>query len=235
MALYHSATLPVATYYSGFLPDLPRPGCGISVHQVCIREHTAYSLAKYGISKLAITDVNLKGLETVAANIKKQWPSAQVLTLELDVSKSEQAKSVLSQVVAQFGRLNIALNNAGITGQAGKVDELGESDWHRVLSINLNGVHFYLGPRRGRGSIINVSSLYGLIKPLCPIYYTAYAAATHEPTPSRTRAPTHVKEAPLGRLGQPEEMTDSIVFLASPLSSFVNGFGLAVDGGYSCV
>lgn len=45
----------------------------------------------------------------------------------------------------------------------------------------------------------------------------------------------HVKETPLRRLGQPEEIADGIVFLASSLSSFVNGFGLAVDGGYSCV
>lgn len=44
-----------------------------------------------------------------------------------------------------------------------------------------------------------------------------------------------VKETPLRKLGQPEEIADGVVFLASSLSSFVNGFGLAVDGGYSCV
>ncbi|KAK4064489.1 hypothetical protein Trihar35433_8006 [Trichoderma harzianum] len=250
-----------------------------------IGEHTAYAFAKYGITKLAITDVNVQGLEAVAANIRNQWPGVEVMALELDVSKSEQVKKVLSQIVARFGRLDVAVNNAGITGKEGKVHELDEANWSKVLSINLSGVHFCqteelrimkdqedLGPRRGRGAIINVSSLYGLIKPLYPIYYTAYAAAKHGVIgitradavaysgsnirinaicPGYIETPmmggdawskienhplhAHVKETPLRRLGQPEEIADGIVFLASSLSSFVNGFGLAVDGGYSCV
>jgi NAD(P)-dependent dehydrogenase (short-subunit alcohol dehydrogenase family) len=42
------------------------------------------------------------------------------------------------------------------------------------------------------------------------------------------------QKTPLRRLGLPEEIADSIVFLASPMSSFVNGFGLVADGGYTC-
>lgn len=44
----------------------------------------------------------------------------------------------------------------------------------------------------------------------------------------------HVQNTPLRRLGKPEEIADSIVFLASPLSSYVNGFGLVADGGFTC-
>ncbi|KAL6701481.1 hypothetical protein J3F84DRAFT_399198 [Trichoderma pleuroticola] len=250
-----------------------------------IGEQTAYAFAKHGITKLAITDINLQGLEAVAANVQKHWPGVEVMTLELGVSKSEQVKSVLSQVVARFSQLDIAVNNAGITGKAAQVHELDEADWSKAPSINLSGVHFCqkeelrimkdqedLGPRRGRGSIVNVSSLYGLIKPLYPIHYTAYAAARHGVIgitradavsysgsnirinaicPGYIETPmmggsawsqmenhplhAHVQETPLRRLGQPEEIADGIVFLASSLSSFVNGFGLAVDGGYSCV
>lgn len=44
----------------------------------------------------------------------------------------------------------------------------------------------------------------------------------------------HAQLTPLRRLGLPEEIADSIVFLASPMSSFVNGFPLVADGGYTC-
>ncbi|KAL7956985.1 hypothetical protein V8C34DRAFT_286846 [Trichoderma compactum] len=252
-----------------------------------IGEQTAYAFAKYGITKLAITDISLQGLEAVAANVRKQWPGVEVMTLELDVTKPEQVKSVLSQVVARFGRLDIAVNNAGIPFEAEQVTEPDEAHWSQVLSVNLRGVHFCqneelrimkdqgnLGPRRGRGSIVNVSSVYGLIKSLYPIHDTAYAAAKYDTgvigitradaassagsnirinaiCPGYMETPmmggsargqienhplhAHVKETPLRRLGQPEEIADGIVFLASSLSSFVNGFGLAVDAGYSCV
>ncbi|UKZ90402.1 uncharacterized protein TrAFT101_005424 [Trichoderma asperellum] len=247
-------------------------------------EHTAYAFAKYGISKLAITDINLEGLSKVAANIQKEWPGVEVLALQMDVRKGEEVKAALSQIVAKFGRLDIAVNNAGITGKSAQIHELDESDWENVLDVNLHGVHRCqkeelgimvkqedLGARRGRGTIINVSSMYGTIGPLSPIHVTAYSTAKHAVMgmtradassyagsnirinaicPGYVKTPMvndgngaeneahplhrHAQLTPLRRLGLPEEIADSIVFLASPMSSFVNGFGLVADGGYSC-
>ncbi|KAM0459958.1 hypothetical protein ACHAPV_000209 [Trichoderma viride] len=247
-------------------------------------EHTAYAFAKHGISKLAITDINLDGLNRVAASIQKEWPGVEVLALQLDVRKGEEVKAALSQIVAQFGRLDIAVNNAGVAGKSAQIHELDDSDWERVLGVNLHGVHRCqkeelgimvkqedLGPRRGRGTIINVSSIYGVIGPLSPIHVTAYSTAKHAVMgmtkadaasyagsnirinaicPGYVKTPMvndgqgaeneahplhhHAQKTPLRRLGLPEEIADSIVFLASPMSSFVNGFGLVADGGYSC-
>ncbi|KAM0262103.1 hypothetical protein ACHAQJ_001844 [Trichoderma viride] len=247
-------------------------------------EHTAYAFAKHGITKLAIADINLEGLQRVAAHLKKEWPSVEVLTLQIDVRKPEEVKTGLSQVVAKFGRLDVAVNNAGISGKTQRVHELEESDWDNVLDINFHGVHRCqkeelgimvnqedLGVRRGRGTIINVASLYGIIGPQFPLHHTAYASAKHAVVgmtkadassyagtnirinaicPGYCETPmigggaasqivghplhTHAQQTPLRRLGQAEEIADSIVFLASPMSSFVNGFGLVADGGYSC-
>ncbi|KAL7796790.1 hypothetical protein V8C37DRAFT_371462 [Trichoderma ceciliae] len=248
-----------------------------------IGEKTAHAFAKYGISKLAIADINLEGLQTVASDLQKEWPDIEVLTLQMDVRKSEDVKAGLSQVVSKFGRLDIAVNNAGVIGKIQRVHELDESDWDSVVNVNLNGVYRCqkeelsimvnqedLGVRRGRGSIINVSSMYGVVGPLFPLHQTAYSATKHAVLgltkadassytgtnirinaicPGYIETPmigdssvvqqkghplhTHAQQTPLQRLGLPEEIADSIVFLASPLSSFVNGFGLVADGGYS--
>lgn len=77
----------------------------------------------------------------MAANIQKQWPNVEVLALQLDVRKGEEVKAVLAQIVAQFGRLDVAINNAGVVGKSAQIHELDESDWETVLSVNLHGVH----------------------------------------------------------------------------------------------
>lgn len=104
-------------------------------------EHTAYAFARHGISQLAIADINLDGLNRVAASIQKEWPSVEVLALQMDVCKGEEVKAVLSQIVARFGRLDIAVNNAGVAGKSAQIHELDEADWERVLGVNLHGVH----------------------------------------------------------------------------------------------
>lgn len=112
------------------------PGCSTG-----LGEHTAYAFAKHGISKLAITDIDLDGLNRVAASIEKQWPGVEVLALQMDVRKRGQVKATLSQIVALFGRLDIAVNNAGVTGQSAQIHTLDDADWEKVLGVNLNGVH----------------------------------------------------------------------------------------------
>lgn len=77
----------------------------------------------------------------MAAGIQKEWPGVEVLVLQMDVRKAEEVKAALSQIVAQFGRLDIAVNNAGVAGRSAQIHELDEADWERVLGVNLHGVH----------------------------------------------------------------------------------------------
>ena len=86
-----------------------------------------------------------------------------------DVSSEAEIKRVFDEVVAAFGRLDILVNNAGVAGANKPTDELTEAEWDFVQSVNVKGVFFGTKHaiahmrRAGGGSIINLSSIYGLV------------------------------------------------------------------------
>jgi NAD(P)-dependent dehydrogenase (short-subunit alcohol dehydrogenase family) len=86
-----------------------------------------------------------------------------------DVSNEAEVARVIAEVVAHFGRLDVLVNNAGIAGTNKPTHELTEAEWDRVQAVNVKGVFFCtkhaIGPlrRSGGGSIINLSSIYGLV------------------------------------------------------------------------
>ena len=86
-----------------------------------------------------------------------------------DVSQEAEVERVIDAVVAAFGRLDILVNNAGVAGANKPTHELTEAEWDFVQSVNVKGVFFatkHAIPhlrRAGGGSIINLSSIYGLV------------------------------------------------------------------------
>jgi len=86
-----------------------------------------------------------------------------------DVSKEGEVKHALDDAAAQFGHLDVMVNNAGIAGANKPTHELTEEEWDRVQAVNVKGVFFgtkHAIPhlrRSGGGSIINLSSIYGLV------------------------------------------------------------------------
>jgi NAD(P)-dependent dehydrogenase (short-subunit alcohol dehydrogenase family) len=93
--------------------------------------------------------------------------SAQAIGLESDVTDLASVQKAVSTTVGAFGGLDIVVNNAGVIGR-GTAESTDESEWHRVLGVNLTGVFLMSKAaipeirRRGGGSIINVSSAAGL-------------------------------------------------------------------------
>lgn len=87
----------------------------------------------------------------------------------LDVSREDEMHSVLGAVVQHFGRLDVMVNNAGVAGVNKPTDQISEAEWDLVQAINVKGVFF--GTKHaiphlraaGGGSIINLSSIYGLV------------------------------------------------------------------------
>ncbi len=95
----------------------------------------------------------------------------EVTPLRCDVSRSDEVAAMIDAVVGRFGRLDVLVNNAGITGSARGIGAMDEADWDRTLAINLKGVFLCsraaLGPMMGQGGgkIVNVASI-GASKPL---------------------------------------------------------------------
>ncbi len=131
-----------------------------------IGHQTAIRLAEEG-AKVAITDVNdAIGNETVNA-IKQNGGDAAYW--HLDVSKEAEVMRVMAEIAAKWGKIDVLVNNAGISGANKLTDEVTEEEWDKLMAVNVKGVLFctkhaipYLR-KAGSGSIINLSSIYGII------------------------------------------------------------------------
>ncbi|HEX7947789.1 MAG TPA: glucose 1-dehydrogenase [Phenylobacterium sp.] len=101
----------------------------------------------------------------------------------LDVSREVNVERVFGQVAQRFGRIDILVNNAGVAGANKPTDQLTEAEWDFVQAINVKGVFFGVKHaiphlrRSGGGSIINLSSIYGLVSaPDVPPYHASKGA-----------------------------------------------------------
>lgn len=116
---------------------------------------------------VAISDVNEAGLAETVELLKAAGPG-QVRSDVLDVSNREAFMEYADSVAAEFGRVNVIVNNAGVT-MSGDFEDMTLDEWDWILGINLNGVVNgtkaflpYL-IESGDGHIVNISSLFGLI------------------------------------------------------------------------
>jgi len=180
--------------------------------------------------------------------------------VHLDVTSEEDWASAVAFTVAEFGRLDVLFNNAGIFN-GGQLQHYQTTQWQQMLDVNLTGA--FLGIRAaadaliaaGGGSIINTSSIEGLRgTPWAHGYVAskwgltgltksvAMELAPHGircnslhpgriSTPATDQMPENLIPIPLGRPGQPDEVAAFVVFLASDESSFATGSEFVVDGG----
>jgi len=100
-----------------------------------------------------------------------------------DVSDEAETSRVMSEAAGHFGSISVLVNNAGVVGANKPTDEISEAEWDYVQAINVKGVFFctkHVIPhlrRAGGGSIINLSSIYGLISaPDVPPYHASKGA-----------------------------------------------------------
>lgn len=174
------------------------------------------------------------------------------------------AEKLIADVLTDFGTIDAVVNNAGIT-KDNLMLRMSEEDWDAVIDINLKSVFnitkFAIKPmmKARKGSIINISSIVGLIGQGGQANYSASKAGILGFTKSIAKelgsrnircnaiAPgfietdmtgelsdelkqTYFKSIPLGRFGQGSEVADVAVFLASDMSSYVTGQTISVCG-----
>jgi 3alpha(or 20beta)-hydroxysteroid dehydrogenase len=177
----------------------------------------------------------------------------------LDVTSREEWDTVVAYAQS-LGRVTVLVNNAGIV-EFGPLADRDETAYRRVVDINQVGVWLGMSAvieamkQAGGGSIVNISSSAGLqgfagisgyVASKWAVRGMTKAAALElgrdgirvnsiHPGPIRTSMTAGLEDAgstqPIGRLGEPQEVTNAVIFLASTDSSYITGAELAVDGG----
>lgn len=145
-----------------------------------IGAETCRRLAREG-ARVAITDLQDEAGRALAEEIASAGGEARYW--HLDVSQEDEVRQVLGDVVDHHGSLNGLVNNAGISGVDKPPHELTHEEWSRVMRINVDGVWLMtkhaIGHLRaaGGGSIVNLSSIYGIIgAPDIPPYHASKGA-----------------------------------------------------------
>lgn len=139
-------------------------------------------LAREGAA-VAVTDIDEEAGREVVEEIIREGREAAFY--RLDVSSEKEVEKVMAATADRFGRLDILVNNAGITGVDRPTDQILEEEWDKVIKVNVNGVFLctkhavpYM-KKAGGGSIINLSSIYGLVgAPDLPAYHASKGAVT---------------------------------------------------------
>ena len=208
---------------------------------------------------------NEAGAELVK-DLRAFGPEAEFINA--DVRKEDDVRTLIDKVVARFGRLDVAVNNAGTEGTSGPVTEQTPETYAATFDTNVLGVllcmkhELRVMQSQGFGNIVNVSSTMGSRGAANASLYVASKHAVEGLTKSgaleaaafgvrvNAIAPGPVETAmldrfigsqdrkagllasiPLRRAGKPEELADSILFLASDKASFITGQIINVNGG----
>lgn len=136
----------------------------------------AQALGRYGAT-VVITSRGADEGETAVQQLKEEGMNAAYI--QADVTKKEQVEKLVNEIVERFGSLDILVNNAGMNIRKPLV-EVEESDWDRVLGVNLKGI-FLVGQacakqmiKQNYGKIINISSIFGSVG---MSFQTSYAAS----------------------------------------------------------
>jgi NAD(P)-dependent dehydrogenase (short-subunit alcohol dehydrogenase family) len=137
-------------------------------------------LAREG-ARVAVTDLKAKEGEAVAAGINKAGGTAKFW--KMDVADEESVRTTVAEIAQALGAPTVLVNNAGIIGPDKPTHELTAADWDKVLAVNVKGPFFctkHTVPhmiKARKGSIVNISSIYGLIgAPDVPPYHASKGA-----------------------------------------------------------
>ena len=141
-----------------------------------------------------VADIDLAGAQRVAAD------DARLFAMELDVTNDAAWKATFGEVLSRYGRLDALVNNAGIASFR-DIETIDDAEWHRTMAVNVDGTFF--GCRgaviamkaTGGGSIVNISSIAGIIGGRNTIAYNAAKGAVRLLTKSVALHCAHKKYA----------------------------------------
>jgi 3-oxoacyl-[acyl-carrier protein] reductase len=190
-----------------------------------------------------------------------QATGRRAIAVQADVSRRAEVRKLFAAVEKEFGRLDILVNNAGMFFEA-KFEELTDEQWDGIMNVNLKSQFLCaqaaapIMKRQGRGRIINLSSLGGILPWPAYMHYCVSKAGAIMLTRCLARAlgpeilvnsiapgtiqflgeepdEDFIKRVPLHRTGTGEDIAGAAIYLAT--ADFVTGQIIAVDGGRSLV
>lgn len=222
----------------------------------------AIALAGQG-AKVVVLARNVEALQNLTAEIEAQ--GGEAVAVAGDVAVENDTNNLIKQAVATYGRVDILINNAGIT-RDGLLLRMKDDDWDAVLDTNLKGAFHCIRAvarvmsKQRSGRIINISSVVGEMGTPGQANYCASKAGLLGLTKSVARelarrnvtvnaiTPGFIvtdmtdnmtdkareamtEQIPLGRLGEAEDVANTVLFLASDQSAYITGQVLGVNGG----
>jgi len=132
-----------------------------------------------GLGRIFCEAMAENGSDVVCSDIKKAWAEetadmiakygVKTLVVKADVSKQAEVKALFKKTDREFGKLDVLINNAGIATKGSRLHEMPLEDWNKVIAVNLTGTFLCMQEgikmmlRQKSGSIINLSSILGLI------------------------------------------------------------------------
>lgn len=233
---------------------------------------SALTMAREG-ARLIVTDLNGETAEETAAMARDAGGAARAMMQ--DTTDEARWRQVMASIREQEQRLDILLNNAGVSNNSRLLKDTSLADWRFVNAANVEGV--FLGTKYGielmeaagiGGSIVNISSIYGKLGAVGSAAYNASKGAvcvfskgaalecgvarngvrvntihpgfietnmTRERLRNEAARKWSLNRTPIGRLGEPQDIANGVLYLASDESSFVTGAELIIDGGFSAV
>lgn len=222
----------------------------------------AESFVKEG-AKVILCDVNAEG-EKVAEAL-----GANARFIQCDISNPDSVKNLVAQTLQVAGTIDILVNNAGICRQH-SILESSDEEWDATINTNLKGP-FLLSREvlptfisKGRGKIVNIASIAGIIgfanlSPYCAskggviamtramaielaskkinVNCICPGAIKSGMTKGIEENPEILKQTlagiPMGRIGEPADIANAALYLASDESDYTTGAAMVVDGGWS--
>ncbi len=202
--------------------------------------------------------------EALAQSLNAQGGTVHLV--QANLQHSAEVTAMVESATALLGGLDALVCNAGVAQPVGLLSHLSDQGWREVMSTNLDGTFYTLRAaiphmvRAQRGSIITLSSMWGVTGGSCEAAYSASKAGIIGLTKALAKelGPSHIRvncvapgvihtemngaldretldalaeETPLGRIGTPQEVADAILFLAGEGSTFLTGQVIQPNGG----